>query len=41
MGSFGGNLTVTPKEIDELISNAARVIASGINQSLHVAINPG
>ncbi|NLC39159.1 MAG: GPR endopeptidase [Clostridia bacterium] len=40
MGSFGGNLTVTPKEIDELISNAARVIASSINQSLHVAINP-
>ncbi|HHX51236.1 MAG TPA: GPR endopeptidase [Clostridia bacterium] len=41
LGSFGGNLTVTPKEIDELINNTARVIASGINQSLHVAINPG
>ncbi|NLC77429.1 MAG: GPR endopeptidase [Clostridia bacterium] len=40
LGSFGTHLTVTPKEIDELISNAARVIASGLNQALHVAVNP-
>jgi len=39
-GSFGTTLSVTPKEIDELISNAARVIASGLNQALHIAINP-
>ncbi|MDS1029891.1 GPR endopeptidase [Bacillota bacterium LX-D] len=37
---FGGQLTVTPKEIDELINNTARVIADGINQGLHPEINP-
>lgn len=37
---FGGNLTVTPKEIDDLIKNTARVIASGINQGLHQSIGP-
>ncbi len=40
LGSFGTTLSVTPKEIDELVSNAARVIASGLNQALHIAINP-
>jgi spore protease len=40
LGSFGTHLTVTPKEIDELISTTARVIASGLNQALHIAINP-
>lgn len=40
LGSFGTNLTVTPKEIDDLISHAARVVASGLNQALHVAVNP-
>lgn len=39
-GSFGSHLTVTPKEVDELISNATRVVASGLNQALHVAVNP-
>jgi spore protease len=37
---FHGNLTVTPKEIDELIENNARILASGLNQALHPAIGP-
>ncbi|HHX94741.1 MAG TPA: GPR endopeptidase [Clostridia bacterium] len=32
---FGGHLTVTPKEIDSLINNAARCVATALNQSLH------
>lgn len=36
---FGGQLTVTPKEIDELIDNTARVIAESINQGLHPGID--
>lgn len=35
---FGGSLTVTPKEIDDLIENAARVIASALNTALHPAV---
>lgn len=37
---FHGNLTVTPKEIDELIETTAKIIASGLNQALHLAIGP-
>ncbi|MHB1125999.1 MAG: GPR endopeptidase [Bacillota bacterium] len=37
---FGGNLTVTPKEIDDLIHNIARIITNGINHGLHQAITP-
>ncbi|MHB1421162.1 MAG: GPR endopeptidase [Bacillota bacterium] len=37
---FGGNLTVTPKEIDDLIQSIARIIANGINYGLHQAITP-
>lgn len=37
---FGGQLTVTPKEIDEMIENCARVIAEGLNQGLHPGITP-
>jgi spore protease len=37
---FGGQLTVTPKEIDDLIKNTARVLAAGINQGLHPAVEP-
>lgn len=40
LGSFGTSLTVTPKEIDELITRTTKVVASGLNQALHVAINP-
>lgn len=32
---FGGQLTVTPKEIDSLINNASRCVATALNQSLH------
>jgi len=32
---FGGQLTVTPKEIDSLVSNASRCVATALNQALH------
>ncbi|MBE3587957.1 MAG: GPR endopeptidase [Thermoanaerobacteraceae bacterium] len=32
---FGGNLTVTPKEIDSLIESTAKVIAGGLSLALH------
>ena len=32
---FGGRLMVTPKEIDDLIRRAAKIIAGGITQALH------
>ncbi|MGB9661210.1 MAG: GPR endopeptidase [Moorellaceae bacterium] len=35
---FGGNLTVTPKEIDDLIRNLAWVIGAALNQSLHATL---
>jgi len=38
---FGGELTVTPKEIDTLIKNAAMVVAGGISLALHPSIDPG
>ena len=38
---FGGELTVTPKEIDTLIRNAATVVAGGISMALHPSIDPG
>lgn len=37
---FGGNLTVTPKEIDTLIEDTAIIISGGINMALHPGINP-
>lgn len=37
---FGGNLTVTPREIDTLIDDAAKIIAGGIAMSLHPGISP-
>jgi spore protease len=40
LAPFGGQLTVTPKEIDDLINNIARVLAAGINQGLHPAVGP-
>ncbi|MEW6662671.1 MAG: GPR endopeptidase [Bacillota bacterium] len=40
LAPFGGQLTVTPKEIDDLINNTARVLAAGINQGLHPAVEP-
>ncbi|NLK00485.1 MAG: GPR endopeptidase [Clostridia bacterium] len=38
---FGGDLTVTPKEIDTLIDNTSKCIASALNQSLHPMIESG
>ena len=38
---FGGQLVVTPKEVDELIFQTAKVIATGINQGLHPRIETG
>lgn len=37
---LGHDLIVTPKEIDEFIEDIANVIASGLNLSLHDAVNP-
>jgi len=34
MGDFGGSLSVTPKEIDEIITTAARTIADGLASCL-------
>lgn len=36
---FAGNLTVTPKEIDDLISRVSFVLAGGINQALHPTVH--
>ncbi|MCR4442335.1 MAG: GPR endopeptidase [Peptococcaceae bacterium] len=38
---FGGELMVTPKEIDEQISNTARVIAMSLAIALHPGMPPG
>jgi len=35
LAPFGAHLMVTPKEIDELIENAARILAGGIAAALH------
>lgn len=32
---FEGNLVVTPKEVDELITNVAEIIAAGVAQAVH------
>jgi len=37
---FGGNLTVTPKEIDTLIEDTASIIAGAINMAMHPGIAP-
>jgi spore protease len=36
---FGGGLTVTPKEIDDIIENSSRIIALGIGKSLFPGIS--
>jgi len=38
LAPFDGQLTVTPKEIDDLIANTSTVLASALNQALHPAI---
>lgn len=37
---FGGHLMVTPKEIDDLIQRASKIIAGGITKALHPNLNP-
>lgn len=37
---FGGNLTVTPKEIDTLIEDVAHIISGSISMALHPGIDP-
>jgi spore protease len=39
MSPYGGNLMVTPKEIDTLIEDISRLIAGGINAALHPTID--
>jgi spore protease len=36
---YGGNLVVTPKEMDEVIERVAKVVANGINMALHKNID--
>ena len=36
--SFEGNLVVTPKEIDDLIENTAKIIAMALSSALHPAM---
>lgn len=35
MKPFGGDLTVTPKEVDDLISNTSKLLSNGINKAFH------
>lgn len=37
---LGGNLTVTPKEIDTLIDDTAQIIAGAVNMAMHPGISP-
>ncbi|MCL2678555.1 MAG: GPR endopeptidase [Clostridiales bacterium] len=39
LSSFNGSMVVTPKEIDQLIQNIARIIAAGIAQAVHPRVN--
>ncbi|MCL2817969.1 MAG: GPR endopeptidase [Clostridiales bacterium] len=39
LSSFKGSMIVTPKEIDQLIQNIARIIAAGIAQAVHPCVN--
>jgi len=38
LAPFEGNLTVTPKEIDDLIDRISKTIALGLNQGLHSGV---
>lgn len=37
---LGQDLVVTPKEVDDFIEGVANVLATGLNRSLHRAVNP-
>lgn len=38
---MGHNLVVTPKEVDTFVEDIADIVATGLNQALHGAVNPG
>lgn len=40
LSPYNGNLMVTPKEVDTLVEDTARLIAGGINAALHPGIEP-
>ncbi|MNW15256.1 Germination protease precursor [compost metagenome] len=40
LNPVGHDLLVTPKEIDQFIEDIANIIASGLNASLHEAVEP-
>ncbi len=40
LSPYNGNLMVTPKEVDTLIEDTARLISGGINAALHPSIEP-
>ncbi|MBM7856194.1 spore protease [Desulfohalotomaculum tongense] len=39
LAPFGGNLMVTPKEVDMLIQNTSKIIAGGVSAALHSGIS--
>ena len=39
LNPFGGDLTVTPKEVDILIDTTAKIVSGGISMSLHPGIS--
>jgi spore protease len=41
LSPYNGNLMVTPKEVDTLIEDTARLMAGAINAALHPGIEPG
>lgn len=40
LAPFGGDLTVTPKEIDDLVTRTAALIAQGLNQAFFPQLSP-
>ncbi|NLN86498.1 MAG: GPR endopeptidase, partial [Syntrophomonadaceae bacterium] len=36
---FGGSLSVTPKEIDDIIENTSRILAMGVGKTLFPGIS--
>lgn len=40
LAPFGGDLMVTPKEVDVLIHNTSKIIAGGVSAALHQGISP-
>jgi len=38
---LGQDLVVTPKEVDDFMEGVANVIATGLNRSLHRAVDEG